>query len=77
MLKRSLKDGYDDFYRGIMTDCEFPEEASEPPLIIREPIYGPEEPSFTDFMAPGIIILIIFFLALALTGEMFIVEKRF
>jgi len=57
-------------------DCEFPKETGSIPLRFQEPIYGPEEPNFTDFMAPGIIILIIFFLALALTGEMFITEKR-
>ena len=59
-----------------MTDCEFPEGIGEAPLQFGAPIYGPDEPNFTDFMAPGIIILIIFFLALALTGEMFIVEKK-
>jgi hypothetical protein len=45
-------------------------------LDIGEPIYGPKIPNFTDFMAPGIILLIIFFLAVALTGEAFILEKK-
>ena len=34
-----------------------------------------QDPSFTEFMAPGIIILIIYFLAVALTGEAFIMER--
>ncbi len=76
VLKRAISDGYRDFFRGLLTDCEFPEETGGVPLNFGDPIYGPDQPSFTDFMAPGIIILIVFFLALALTGEMFITEKR-
>lgn len=76
ILLRSLRDGFDDFYQGLLTDCEFPEGIAENPLVIGDPIYGPKRPNFTEFMAPGIIIIIIFFLAMALTGEIFIVEKR-
>ncbi len=76
VLQRSIADGYKSFFRNLLTDCEFPEETGSIPLNFGAPIYGPDKPSFTDFMAPGIIILIVFFLALALTGEMFITEKR-
>ena len=38
-------------------------------------MYGDSEPSFTEFMSPGIIIMIIYFLAVALTGEAFIMER--
>ncbi len=40
------------------------------------PIYGAQVPNFTDFMAPGIILIIVYFLAVALTGEAFILEKK-
>ena len=46
------------------------------PLKFNQPIYGSLNPSFTEFMAPGVIIIIIFFLAVALTGEAFISEKQ-
>ena len=45
------------------------------PLTWQDPVYGDKEPSFTEFMAPGIIIMIIYFLAVALTGEAFIMER--
>lgn len=76
VLKRSIADGYSNFFKELLSDCGFPEETADTPLIFDTPVYGPEEANFTDFMAPGIIILIIFFLALALTGELFITEKR-
>ena len=76
VLQRSLRDGYSDFFKDLLRDCDFPEETGDIPLVIGDPIYGEETPNFTDFMAPGIIILIIFFLALALTGEFFILEKK-
>lgn len=75
-MLQQFRDGYENFYKSLLSDCEFPELVGEPPLQFGDPVYGPEDPNFTEFMAPGIIILIIFFLALALTGEMFIVEKR-
>jgi hypothetical protein len=46
------------------------------PLEQGTPIYGTKNPNFTDFMAPGIVLLIIYFLAVALTGEAFILEKK-
>ena len=52
------------------------QDVAKTPLDIGEPLYGPAVPNFTDFMAPGIILLIIFFLAVALTGEAFILEKK-
>jgi hypothetical protein len=75
-LKSSLVKGYQAFFRGLLTDCDFPVEAGEMPLSFGKPVYGLEEPNFTDFMAPGIIILIMYFLAMALTGEVFIIERR-
>ena len=75
-MLRALRDAYQEFFETLLTDCDFPKETADSPLLIGDPIYGPKEPNFTDFMAPGIIILIIFFLALALTGEIFVTERR-
>ena len=46
-----------------------------PGLLWETPVYGDKQPSFTEFMAPGIVIMVIFFLAVALTGEAFISER--
>jgi len=66
---------FDNFTKAILVTCNFPQEAVSLPIKWGTPIYGDQEPSFTEFMAPGIIILIIYFLAVALTGEAFISER--
>ena len=75
-LKRAFADGWKDFFRSLLSDCEFPSEAAEIPVVFDAPVYGDLTPNFTDFMAPGIIILIMYFLAMALTGEVFILERK-
>ncbi|ODM98615.1 ABC transporter G family member 23 [Orchesella cincta] len=43
---------------------------------IAEPIYGSINSNFREFMAPGIILSIIFFMSVALTGSAFITERK-
>ena len=69
VLLRAIHDAYNTFVGGLLTDCNFPDDAANSPVVIGDPIYGPKVPNFTEFMAPGIILLIIFFLAVALTGN--------
>ncbi len=76
VLQNSLVSGYKTFFQSLLSDCDFPVEAGDIPLVFGDSIYGAAEPIFTDFMAPGIIILVMYFLAMALTGEVFIIERR-
>ena len=39
-LKRSLADGWKDFFRSLLSDCEFPAEAAEIPVVFDDPVYG-------------------------------------
>ena len=75
-LQKALTLGFSNFISDLLSDCNLAEDTAEMPLKFNQPIYGEAEPSFTEFMAPGIIIIIIFFLAVALTGEAFISEKQ-
>jgi len=59
----------------LLSACRLPTALHQDPILWKEPVYGETDPSFTEFMAPGIIILIIYFLAVALTGESFISER--
>lgn len=59
----------------LLSSCRLPTDLHQDPIVWKEPVYGETDPSFTEFMAPGIIILIIYFLAVALTGESFISER--
>ena len=59
----------------LLSACQLPMALHQDAIVWKEPVYGENDPSFTEFMAPGIIILIIYFLAVALTGESFISER--
>nr|QTW43728.1 ABCH1 [Eurytemora affinis] len=74
-LQNMILQSFDNFTKSVLRDCSYPEEAASLPIHWGEPYYGGKNPSFTEFMAPGIIILIIYFLAVALTGEAFISER--
>jgi len=75
-LQKRILDSFDNFTRTILESCSYPQEAASLPIRWLDPIFGDKDPSFTEFMAPGIIILIIYFLAVALTGEAFISERE-
>ncbi|QQP40870.1 ATP-binding cassette sub-family G member 20, partial [Caligus rogercresseyi] len=75
-IQRLIYESYTHFIQGLMKDCELPPELAESPVAFEEPIYGVANPSFTSFMAPGVIIIIIYFLAMALTGDVFLLERR-
>ena len=76
VVKQTLHERYGDFYWGVLDECGFPDGAGDAPLVVGEPVYGQQKANFTNFMAPGVIIVIVFFLALSLTGELFITEKK-
>ena len=40
------------------------------------PVYGSNEPTFTEFMAPGVILSITYFMAVGLTSISFIIERK-
>jgi hypothetical protein len=39
-------------------------------------VYGSNTPTFTEFMAPGVILSITYFMAVGLTSISFIIERR-
>jgi len=71
VIRKALLDTYTNFVEDLLRDCDYDESLAKPPLHYGPPIYGKSEPNFTEFMAPGIILLIVFFLAVALTGNFF------
>ncbi|OQR77411.1 ABC transporter G family member 20-like, partial [Tropilaelaps mercedesae] len=46
------------------------------PVRVRDPVYGNGKPSFTEFMAPGIILSITYIMAVGLTAISIIMETR-
>ena len=45
-------------------------------MAFETPVYGSNEPTFTEFMAPGVILSITYFMAVGLTALSFIIERK-
>ncbi|XP_046433874.1 ABC transporter G family member 23 isoform X2 [Neodiprion fabricii] len=75
MLARNLQYTYRDFAKDLLSNCDQNTKLADVPIQFKDPIYGSNEPSFTDFVAPGVILTIVFFLAVALTSSALIIER--
>ncbi|XP_018319126.1 ABC transporter G family member 20 [Agrilus planipennis] len=75
ILQRDLQLSYQDFAKDLLEACDTNPKIAEIPITFKKPIYGSSEPSFTDFVAPGVILTIVFFLAVALTSSALIIER--
>jgi ABC-type multidrug transport system permease subunit len=75
LLNRDLQYTYRQFAQNLLEDCGNNPKLGDVPIQFKEPIYGTNEPSFTDFVAPGVILTIVFFLAVALTSSALIIER--
>ncbi len=53
-----------------------PEEVANIPLVFDAPVYGTHELTFTDFMAPGIILTIVHSMALGYSAMIIIMERN-
>ena len=76
-MQKNLIEGYFDFLDDLLNICEVSEELADLPInVIDEPQFDPENlPSIQEFLAPGIFVLTVFFLANELSGEFFIEER--
>ncbi|XP_034944176.1 ABC transporter G family member 20 isoform X2 [Chelonus insularis] len=75
ILSRNLQYSYRDFAKDLLAKCELNTKLADVPIQFLDPIYGTNDPSFTDFVAPGVILTIVFFLAVALTSSALIIER--
>lgn len=75
MLNRDLQFTYREFAQQVLANCDQNPKLADIPIQFKEPIYGSSDPSFTDFVAPGVILTIVFFLAVALTSSALIIER--
>lgn len=76
LLQRDLYNSYRDFAKELTVACNYSSKLTSIPVDFRTPIYGPLEPNFTDFAAPGVILTIIFFLSVALTSGAMLLERN-
>lgn len=60
----------------MLTSCDLSPKLGRIPVQFETPVYGTRTPDFTDFAAPGIILTVVFFLAVALTSGAMIIERN-
>nr|CAH0102208.1 unnamed protein product [Daphnia galeata] len=75
-LQHRLVGGFNDFNRNLVTSCDYQPVIPSIPVEFMDPVYGKKNPSFTDFMAPGIILTIAYTQAVSLTAAVFINERK-
>ncbi|CAH0556078.1 unnamed protein product [Brassicogethes aeneus] len=75
-LTRDVYFGFEKFFKGYLESCEIPPEIASIPIRWNTPIYGSNVPDFTNFAAPGVIITIIYFMAVALTSGAMLLERN-
>ena len=77
VMQKSLIEGYFDFLENLLSICEVSEELADLPIkIIDEPQFDSDNlPAIQEFLAPGVFVLTVFFLANVLSGEFFIEER--
>jgi ABC-type multidrug transport system permease subunit len=76
MMQSVILNGTELFLKEVLSDHSISPSIVNPPVIIEEAIYGDIVGRFLNFTALGMMVSIIFFLAIGLTALMFVVEKK-
>ncbi|KAH0998486.1 hypothetical protein HUJ05_009704, partial [Dendroctonus ponderosae] len=75
-ITRDLLFGLEGYAKSFLKQCDIDPKVFGIPIKFETPIYGYGSPDFTDFAAPGIILTIIFFMAVALTSGAMLMERN-
>ncbi|XP_063959480.1 ABC transporter G family member 20-like isoform X2 [Lytechinus pictus] len=75
-LQTTILEAYNNFISLTLEDYGINPAQAQTPVVFVEPIYGSLDASFTEFMVAGVVISIIFFLAVGLTSVTFVVERK-
>ncbi|XP_057380008.1 ABC transporter G family member 20-like [Daphnia carinata] len=76
ILQRRLNEAFEDFTNDILKACAYEPTAGNIPVTFLDPVYGKKDSTYTEFMAPGMILTIVYFIAVALTAGVFISERK-
>lgn len=76
VIENVLLESSQKFLKRILSSYGLDPSLIDPPVRVEQIIYGDENPQFRDFIAPGMMMSIIFFLAIGLTSLIFVVEKK-
>lgn len=76
LLFRDLQYTFFDFVETILQECDEDPRIGQIPVRFQDAIYGEQNPNFTDFAAPGVILTIIFFLSVGITTGAMLIERN-
>ncbi|XP_063241501.1 ABC transporter G family member 20-like [Bacillus rossius redtenbacheri] len=76
MLQSKLRTAYQQFAEELFRACNISSKIAQVPVRFEEPVYGDRSPSFLNYCAPGLILVLIFFLGVALSIGTMVHERR-
>uniref|UniRef100_A0A1I8JBE7 ABC transporter domain-containing protein n=2 Tax=Macrostomum lignano TaxID=282301 RepID=A0A1I8JBE7_9PLAT len=76
VLKQCILSAFEKVLGDVMEKMQLHRKMARIPIEYHPPLLGYEDPTFTEFMAPGIIITILFFLSTGLTAVTFVVQRK-
>lgn len=56
MLTRDIQLAFRGFIMQLLGECDLNPKLGDIPIQFKDPVYGTRNPSFTDFVAPGVIL---------------------
>uniref|UniRef100_A0A1A9VLD0 Uncharacterized protein n=1 Tax=Glossina austeni TaxID=7395 RepID=A0A1A9VLD0_GLOAU len=74
-LEQKLREAFGNYLKTIINECNLPASVGNLPINFQKPIYGSEDTEFQQFVAPGVIMTMVFFLATLMTASVFISER--
>ncbi|GAB6022337.1 hypothetical protein CHUAL_006458 [Chamberlinius hualienensis] len=75
-IKEKILSAFQDFSIAQMNSTGSNPKLGQIPIQFEDPIYGTRDPNFTEFMAPGIILSVSYFMAVGLTALTFVLERK-
>lgn len=75
-LQRNLYNVYKNYSENMLGDCNLPRKLDNIPIDFLGPIYGEYEADFKQTMAPAMIMVMIFYIAVGLTVAIFIHDRK-
>lgn len=74
-LQRKLYETFNQFFEDTMKICGFPQKFASSPVRYEDPIYGTKDITYKQFMAPSMILILVFFLATTLSTALIITDR--
>ncbi|XP_053946025.1 ABC transporter G family member 23 [Anastrepha ludens] len=74
-IERKLRDIFGSFIKSVLIDCNLPTGLGNIPIQFQEPVYGSVDIEFQQYVAPGVVMTMVFFLATLMTAAVFISER--